>query len=184
MPNVTVTWLPKDLSVWRDDKVAKSAMRALAKAGGDGLRAMRTAGTRMVRERKRLKVARVNRGLTLLFPSSKQRLIWRMQVSGAPVPLAEYPHRQVKSGVSVEVNVGRRKLVRSAFVATMKSGHEGIFKRRGKKRLPIAEAFSTRISDVFGDRGGAAAQSVLTSGLVKMNATFERLLPVELAKIR
>lgn len=58
----------------------------------------------------------------------------------------------------------------------------GIFVRKGAKRLPIEEKFTTRISDVFTDFGmvpavHARAQAVFTK-------TFERLLPIEIAKLQ
>jgi hypothetical protein len=49
------------------------------------------------------------------------------------------PHSQTRKGVSVEVNRGKRTLVQGAFLAMMRSGHVGIFRRRGKARLPIEE---------------------------------------------
>ncbi len=42
--------------------------------------------------------------------------------------------RQTKRGVRV-----RRFFFEGAFVATMPSGHTGVFKRKGKERLPIVE---------------------------------------------
>lgn len=45
-----------------------------------------------------------------------------------------------KSGGKVSVKIkGKRKTIRRAFVAKMKSGHTGVFRRRGKKRFPIDE---------------------------------------------
>lgn len=44
---------------------------------------------------------------------------------------------QTASGVRVRM----RGSYRSAFVATMGSGHAGVFKRQGKARLPIRELF-------------------------------------------
>jgi hypothetical protein len=143
----------------------------LQKAGGDAIRAMKAESSRRVRERKRFRVARVNKALPILYG----KLAWRMDVSGKPVPLADFPHRQLKRGVKVQVNQGRWTLVKSAFVATMKSGHLGIFRRRGKARLPIDEAFSTRISDVFRDRDlipavQDRAQRVFTSAFTRLLA--------------
>lgn len=37
----------------------------------------------------------------------------------------------------------------SAFIATMPSGHRGVFQRKGKARLPIQELRTSSISDVF-----------------------------------
>jgi hypothetical protein len=46
-------------------------------------------------------------------------MTWVVNVSGEPVPLVAYPYRQTKQGVSVEVNRGKRTLLKGAFIATM-----------------------------------------------------------------
>lgn len=183
--DLTLNWDSRDIGVWRDRKVEKAVVRALSKAGGDALRAMKTASSRALRQRKRFKAGRVSKALPIFYPQNKQdisQLVWTMQVSGRPVPLIEFPHRQTKRGVTVSVNAGRSpQLVKGAFIARMKSGHEGIFRRRGEKRLPIDEAFSTRISDVFEDSGMVPAVFARTQQVFR--SSFDRLLPLEFAKL-
>lgn len=177
-------WDSRDLSVWRGGKVEKALANALAKAGGDAVRAMKVDSNRRVRQRKKMKVGAVNKALPLTFPKSKEiaRLAWRMDVSGALVPVAAFPHRQVRKGVAVTINVGARKVIAHAFVATMKSGHKGVFLRAGKARLPIKEAFTTKVSDVFGDAGLIPAVQHRARDVFR--ASFERLLPIELGKLK
>lgn len=56
------------------------------------------------------------------------------------IPLFEFSARQNRRGVSYRIERGApRKTAQSAFIATMKSGHEGVFKRTGPTRLPIEE---------------------------------------------
>jgi len=181
---IEFTWDSRDLAMWRGGKVEGALARALLMAGSSAARAMKAESSRMIRERKRFKVAHVNRALPLSFPSSKEimRLAWRMDVSGALVPVSAYSHRQTRKGVSVAINRGSRSLVRSAFVATMKSGHRGVFLRKGKARLPIKEAFTTRVSDVFADGGFIPAVQVHAQGV--FSAAMARLLPMELGKLR
>jgi hypothetical protein len=102
--------------------------------------------------------------------------------SGKEIPLAKYPARQTKRGVSVLVNKGKRKLVRGAFLATMKSGHTGVFRREGKQRLPIKHALSSRVSDVFHDAG--RAEGVTRRGALVLSGAFRRLFPIEMAKVK
>lgn len=47
---------------------------------------------------------------------------------GQPLPIMAFGARQVKSGVSANI-MGTRKVIRGAFIATMKSGHKGVFAR-------------------------------------------------------
>lgn len=43
------------------------------------------------------------------------------------------------AGASVEVIKGQTRMLKHTFISTMKSGHEGVYIRRGIKRLPIRE---------------------------------------------
>jgi hypothetical protein len=96
---------------------------------------------------------------------------------GKPLPLIEYSARSVVKGVSVQVfKKVTRTVVRHAFIATMKSGHKGVFWRDtklsgtkwkvGKRmvlpspytgskltkyQLKITERYGPRIPDIFDD---------------------------------
>lgn len=159
--------------------------RALTKAGNRALRDMKAASQKSVRFRKKLPVAKVNDALKIVFPRGKNdiaSLEWRMDVSRKLVPLVQYPYRLTRSGVSVKVNAaGGFKPIKNAFVAQMRSGHIGIFRRVGKKRLPIVEAkYSTTVSDVFKDNGMIPAVYKRTAKT--FDRDFKRLLPLELLR--
>jgi len=47
---------------------------------------------------------------------------------GQPLPIMAFGARQVKSGVSANI-MGTRRVIRGAFIATMQSGHKGVFAR-------------------------------------------------------
>lgn len=79
-----------------------------------------------------------------------------ISVSGRPIPLVEFDARQTRRGVSVKVK-GSRKIVGPAFIATMKSGHRGVYLREmvgGKRagRLPIKQLFSLSLPVAFSQR--------------------------------
>lgn len=158
----------------------KATLRALNKAGGDAARAMRVESSRQVRARKRFKVKRVNKSLTVVFPRNKTELTWTMHVSGKPTPVGEMTPRQTKKGVTFGINKGKRSLLKGAFLATMRSGHKGVYYRKGKARLPIREVFTTRVSDVF--RDGGFVPGVYRHTEAVFAKSFARLLPLEMAK--
>jgi hypothetical protein len=143
---------------------------------------MRSEAWKRVRQRKRLKAGIVRRALRVRRPrrATIDGAEWAIDVSGKPVPLSAYPHRQTRKGVSVEVNRGRRTLIRSAFVASMDSGHKGVWLRRGKERLPIFELLGSRPVDALLHEG--EAESVAARGGRSFSETFARLLPLEIAK--
>jgi hypothetical protein len=175
----------RDLEPWRNRKIERAIVRALGKAGNDAIKAMRIASTKKIRGRKRMKLGKLNRALPLAYPGDKREitaLVWRMDVSGRPIAISEYPARQTAKGVSVQVNVGKRKLIKSAFITILKSGHRGVFRRRGPERLPIEEIFSTKVSDVFAD--GGFIHEVQTRATEIFASAYVRLLPLELDKVR
>lgn len=70
--------------------------------------------------------------------------------------------RQTKKGVTAKA-WGKRKLYRHAFMAQMKSGHMGIYRREGRERLPIKEMY-----------GPSVPREMATNEIVnEMHDTFE-----------
>lgn len=172
----------KVLGAFQPARFRRAVRRALRKAGSNALRDMRAEASKRVRTRKRIKAGIVRKALHLRRPRNVDLDggEWTIDVSGAPVPLSAYPHRQTKRGVSVEVNRGKRTLIPRAFIATMASGHRGVFIRRGAARLPIEERLGSRPVDALLHKG--EAEAVATRGARALLATFTRLLPLELGK--
>jgi hypothetical protein len=78
------------------------------------------------------------------------RQVATLQATGKRVPLIKLRARQVRRGVTYSAGKGKgRKLVPGAFIASMPSGHKGVFKRRGRRRLPITELHGPSIPQVF-----------------------------------
>jgi len=179
---ISVKWDRSQIAALETGKLKGALKRALRKAGATALRDMRSEASKRIRARKRIKVSYIRRALTLARPSGGDisDMSWALNVSGEPVPLTAYPFRQTKKGVSVEVNRGKRTLVKGAFVATMASGHKGVFKRRGKARLPIKELTGSRPVDALLHEG--EADGVAARGGASFEATFQRVLPLEIGK--
>lgn len=181
---IDVHWDSRELRVFRNRVVDKAILRAALKAGNRSLRELRTQARREVRKRKKIQAKRVLQGLPIIFPNRKgelQRLVWEMKISNRITPVASYPIRQTRQGVLAEINPGARKLIRGAFIATLGSGHKGVFMRKGRARLPIQELFSTRIADVFQDDDLVPALQSYTGP--RFTAEFARLLNLELSKL-
>lgn len=175
-----------------------AAANATSKAGGDAIRAMKAESSRKIRERKAVKATSLTKALCIIYPSNPEVKLWRLAVPSQAMPVVMYPTRQTKRGVSVLVNAGNRVLIPHAFIATMRSGHVGVFRRVGQatrspiqrtgrrasryagtKRQPIKELYTTRVVDVFHDAG--FIMDVLTRGEEVFRSTFNRVLPLELA---
>lgn len=80
--------------------------------------------------------------------------VGRLLAKGKRIPRIEFnargpePSRGRGRGVSYRGEAGRIR-VENAFIATMRTGHRGVFVRRTTKRLPIRELFGPSIAHVF-----------------------------------
>lgn len=182
MPTISVTWDKSGLAAIEPGPLKRAVVRALRKAGSTALRDMRSEAVKRIRARKRIRSSYISSAITLARPKGTDlsAMAWSVKVSGEPVPLVAYPHRQTAKGVSVEVNRGKRTVIPGAFVATMKSGHVGVFRRRGRARLPIDELRGSRPVDALLHEG--ESQGVAQRGAKSLASTFARVLPLEVGK--
>jgi signal recognition particle subunit SEC65 len=178
--DISVKWDRSEIAALETGPLKAALKRALRKAGATALRDMRSEASKRIRSRKAIKVRYITRALTLQRPKGGEiaDMAWALNVSGEPVPLVAYPNRQTKKGVSVEVNRGKRTLVKHAFKASMASGHVGVFKRKGKARLPIQELHGSRPIDALLHKG--EADGVAERGGRSFGDTFTRVLPLEI----
>lgn len=198
MPTVRVEFNERELRALL--RVTPGVRRAMRKAWATALRDMRSEASKRVRQRKRIKARFVHRALVLRKPTGDPTATAAgIDVRGEAMPLSAYAIREKRqgvmhrgsraraisytrgAGVSAQVNVGgKRAFIRSAFIATLKSGHKGVFVRRGIKRLPIDELFTSRPVDPLFDQGNA--QGVAERGAGSLVSAFSRLLAMEIAK--
>jgi hypothetical protein len=181
---IELKWESRDLKVWRSKSVEKAITRALSKAGGDAIRALRAESKRQVRNSKRIRAGYLaNKSLPLSFPKGVKEignLVWTMRVSGKPVPLGEFPRRQTRKGVTVEVNKGQRKLIAGAFLATNKSGRKGVFLRPTEARYPMGHRLGPNVAQTMDDK--VMIHYIQLVAERRFKSSFDRLLSLELAK--
>lgn len=105
-----------------------------------------------------LKVSVIKAAITL--KRANRNTLQAEVIASAPMmPLYSYAARRTKKGITVAVRGGQRKLIQNqhAFIATMRSGHTGIFERvvvGGKRapRLPIRELYGPSIPQAFANK--------------------------------
>ena len=125
-----------------------------------------------------LKIGELKKAITI-FRASPARLAAHIRASVRPIPLIRYRARQTASGVTVNVLHGRKTILH-AFIATMPTGHKGVFVRvdthaqakaiesaiasrnrrvpSGKKHgLPIKQLFGPSIPSAFANKTVRAA---------------------------
>ncbi len=180
--SISAKWDRSRLAGLEPGPFKRAVVKALRKAGQTALRDMRSATSKAIRRRKRIRPSYIGRAMTLRKSKGSEiaDMSWALDLDGKPVPLIAYPVRQTRRGVSVEVNRGRRTIVKGSFIASMRSGHRGVFKRDGKARLPIRELRGSRPVDAMLHKGEAAA--VAKRGGASFGATFVRILDLEVSK--
>jgi hypothetical protein len=189
MASLEFTWDSRDLAVFRGGKVDGALARSLRLAGNQAARYLQRGELQLVLARKNLARDIVAEDQKLHLPNRKQAIrdfVWTLFIKGKPVPAARFPyldtrHTRSRNGVLVRFGTGGTQRLEGAFEATMRSGHTGIFRRTGKKSLPIEEVFSSRLPKNFGD-------DVMTTlgdkTYRKLEASYTRGLDRELAKLR
>jgi len=111
-------------------------------------------------------------GHLYIKPAYRNKGEIEIEVKGDGIPLILFPHtfavKRYKTGKvvrltkktkinqkdrkilkSVKIIKGKETILKNAFVATMKSGHKGIFVREGKARLPILEKKAVSVRHMF-----------------------------------
>lgn len=116
--------------------------KVMRRAVNRTVRSARAEASRQIRSEVKLRARDLKRYLKVKAARGSDGVAF-LRIEGKPVPLILYGgrERRVKGrrGASVAVR-GRRKIVRGGFIATTKSGHRGIFRRKkGAGRLPIEE---------------------------------------------
>lgn len=132
----------------------------VTRAANKAIRTARTAAVRgIARDVPGLKQKRVRAAMRISFANVHY---WTSAVSatGLRIPIIDLGARQTQRGIMHRAQDGRR-LIPSAFIATMESGHRGVFMRKGpkramkggryagKQRQPIVELYGPSIPRVF-----------------------------------
>ncbi len=172
----------RELAAISAKTLSKGVNKAMRRAKATSLRTMKSETKKRVRKRKSIKAGAVSKSIKT--EDNRQRRIedmaWGVRMRGKPRGLIEYPHRQLKKGLSVMVNKGKRTKLPHAFLAVMKSGHVGIFQRKNPFTRKIRELLGSRPVDAMLHDGEAAG--VRDAGRKAFIETAQRNLKLELGK--
>lgn len=126
---------------------------AVARAINKSAMSARTEAAREISADIGLRVGLV-RGEISVDRATPERAIATIGVRGRRIPLIEFgargkePSRGRGRGVTYRMR-GVRMRLPHAFIAQMRSGHRGVFKRTRTKRLPIVELHGPSLARVF-----------------------------------
>jgi hypothetical protein len=101
-----------------------------------------------------------------------------LKSSRRAIPLIDFPVSQTRAGVSTRA-WGKSQAIKHAFIATMRSGHRGVYRRTSTGRLPIRELWGPHIAGTFATPEvqaviSAAMKARLQSALARRMASAAR----------
>lgn len=132
-------------------RLRERSPRAISRALNRSIASGRTFMAREIAKDMGLKVSTVRDRIRLVEARPGQESA-RLEASLKRIPLIDFgargpePSRGRGKGVTART---RAKRYPNAFIATMHSGHRGVFRRVVTKRLPIVELFERSIGYVF-----------------------------------
>lgn len=88
----------------------------------------RTEGSKKLREIYNIKARDVKDSIRI-FKAPSNSLKAEMKITGKPLPIKYFNPRQTAQGVVFKIKKGVQRRIRSGFIATMASGHIGVFAR-------------------------------------------------------
>jgi hypothetical protein len=163
-----------DLSTFRRQIAAlgDKAPLAVARALNRSIASVQTAAVRDMAKDLNLAQKDVRKGLEIT-KATRQSLLATLRVTSKRLLLMAFGARQTAKGVTY--NLGRgRTLAEGAFIAAMKSGHVGVFRRVGRARLPLTrELRGPSLPHVFTAERIRAAREALAQDLLRKNLTHE-----------
>jgi hypothetical protein len=126
--------------------------RVLTRAVNKVAVAARTRVLRMVTEEINVRQSDIRQRNIKLRKASFDQLYAAISITGRRIPLRKFGARQTRRGVSYAIRRGGRTEMRHAFLAEMKTGHRGVFRRKDKApRLPIQEKYGPSVPQVVED---------------------------------
>lgn len=152
MVTITTEGIDEAMAEFRElpPRLQRATVRSLNRAIGSASTFM----SRAIAKNMAMKVGDVKKAFTLQ-QATTDRLNASLNASSyTRLPLIQFnasgpePSRGRGRGVSYSLQ-GGRKTIPNAFIATMQSGHRGVFVRVGKSRLPVRELYGPSLGHVF-----------------------------------
>lgn len=146
----------------------KRTQRAVVRSLNRAIAAGRTLMGSLIAKDMGLKVGDAKAAITLR-EATAARLEARLAASLKRLPLIKFnargpiPSRGVGRGVTYRIGARGTTRIPNAFIATMKNGHQGVFRRVAKGRLPIVELRGPSIGHVFDAHRAEVTQKTVST---------------------
>lgn len=144
--------------------IPKGLKKAVSRALNKTAVAARTKIVRRIAAETSIIQRNIRRAVTLRRASYRK---WQaiIRIGGRPLPLIWFRARQTRAGVTFQLRKAEgRKTAEHAFIARMPSGWRGVYRRVGRRRLPIRQLFGPSVGEAFAGAPVVASQIVDETG--------------------
>ncbi len=174
-----------DMSQWTKalQKLGSRSTVAQVRALNRSASTARTGMTRLIAADMKLKAGTVRERIAIQ-EARQARLSAVLNASLKRIPIIDFnakgPQPSRGKGRGVTARTATRNYPH-AFIATMRSGHRGVFQRKGVNRLPIQELRGASVGEVFGKYHGEGVR-IAEEALVKNLKSEFRFALLEVAQ--
>ena len=132
-----------------------------------------------IKERYNINKKYLNRQIKVSPKAKPSRLWGGIKVNQHRIPIIAFNPKQSGSHISVAIRKGKTTMIRHAFIATMTSGHEGVFAKgwlitelltTSSFRMSLAPDIRPKVSRFIGNEVTARIHEKLTSRVNKIAA--------------
>jgi hypothetical protein len=208
MLNIKVSGIEEAIAACDPRKVQRAAARSLTKVIEQArTTAVNEIANKYNIKKSEMSKTSTGKNRLIVKPASMSNLEASLTITGRPISLSYFGAQQITSGsvitrgkdglvaksnkrlkargplmtgVSVEVFKGKRTTLRRAFMAKVKSGHIGVFVRKGKERYPILYKSSITIASMV--NRDDIKNAIVARINEQWGKTFEHELSYELSK--
>lgn len=161
-------------------KIARAFQQATVSTINKTMRKARVAASKEIRKIYNIKAKDIKKAL-VITRANRNKMYADHIVTGRRLLLSYFAPRQTKKGVTIRIKKSSgRKVVKGAFEATMKTGHKGVFKRKGKSRLPIRELTTLDLPTMYDIRAEDTFDKTVSR---EINKIFDHEFDFRLSKI-
>lgn len=162
---IEIKGIDKVLGMTDSKNIDTAAVRAINRT----MTVARTASLKHTREEWNVKASTL-KSYTKIERASRTNKTATFRIVSNPIPLIEFAARQTRKGVTYKIKrKAGRQLLRHAFLATMRDGRRGVYKRKTKKRLPIVEQTVITPTSMFGQESDEVFKKTFEE---RVNARF------------
>ena len=118
-----------------------------------------------------------------VYKATMKVLYVAVQAKGKRLPIIKLDPGASQDGTGVNYKMGKgRGHIDHAFIATVKTGHRGVFKRKTRSRLPIQELYGPSLPKVFANY--TILQAMQKTAESRWPTVFQQEINYELSKLK